>query len=120
MQFHSSTSINTKAQHTYEVNVKTQSFPPHSNSFPTMLSAALVSLSVLAIPVLSQALKLGYVDSQAIIQQLPEAQDAQKRIQSSLEQWQAQIDTMAKAYQTHLEEYDKKKTMMNDQAKLAE
>jgi len=68
----------------------------------------------------SQVLKLGYVDSQVIIQQFPEAVEAQKKIQSSLQSWQEQIDTMAKAYQTQLEDYDKKKAMLNDQAKLIE
>jgi outer membrane protein len=64
--------------------------------------------------------KLGFVDSQVIIQQYPEAQEAQRRIQTSVQQWQEQIDTMAKAYQSQLEEYDKKKAMLNEQAKLAE
>jgi outer membrane protein len=68
----------------------------------------------------SQTLKLGYVDSQVIIQQFPEAVEAQKKIQASLQNWQEQIDTMAKAYQSRLEDYDKKKAMLNDQAKLAE
>jgi len=64
--------------------------------------------------------KLGFVDSQVIIQQLPEAQEAQRKIQSSLDLWQSQLDTMAKAYQTRLEDYDKKKAMLNEAAKLAE
>jgi outer membrane protein len=68
----------------------------------------------------SQTLKLGYVDSQVIIQQFPEAVEAQKKIQASLQSWQEQIDTMAKAYQNRLEDYDKKKAMLNDQAKLGE
>ena len=66
------------------------------------------------------ALKLGYVDSQVIIQQYPEAQEAQKKIQASLQLWQAQLDTMVRSYQSHFEDYDKKKAMMNEQAKLAE
>ncbi len=65
-------------------------------------------------------MKLGFVDSQVIIQQLPEAQEAQRKIQSSLDLWQSQLDTMAKAYQTRLEDYDKKKAMLNEAAKLAE
>ncbi|MEK6570920.1 MAG: OmpH family outer membrane protein [Bacteroidota bacterium] len=67
-----------------------------------------------------ESLKLGFVDSQVIIQQFPEALEAQKKIQASLQAWQEQVDTMAKAYQTRLEEYDKKKAMLNDPAKLAE
>jgi outer membrane protein len=68
----------------------------------------------------SQGLKLGYVDSQVIIQQFPEAVEAQKKIQGSLQSWQDQIDTMAKTYQNRLADYDKKKAMLNDQAKLSE
>lgn len=75
---------------------------------------------MMSVTATSQTLKLGYVDSQVIIQQFPEAVDAQKKIQASLQSWQDQIDTMAKAYQTRLEDYDKKKAMLNDQTKLTE
>jgi outer membrane protein len=75
---------------------------------------------LMTVGAIGQTLKLGYVDSQVIIQQFPEAVDAQKRIQASLQSWQEQIDTMAKAYQGRLEDYDKKKGMLNDQTKLVE
>jgi outer membrane protein len=78
---------------------------------PMLLSSAIAA---------GQTLKLGYVDSQVIIQQFPEAVEAQKKIQVSLQSWQDQIDTMAKTYQNRLADYDKKKAMLNDQAKLGE
>lgn len=65
-------------------------------------------------------LKIGFVDSQIIIQQYPEAQEAQKKIQASIERWQTQLDTMIRAHQSRVEEYDKKKAMLNEAAKLAE
>ena len=33
-------------------------------------------------------LQIGYVDSEAIMSQLPDAQDAQKRIDTQIEEWQ--------------------------------
>ncbi len=93
---------------------------PRSN-LPAVKSLVIViAIIVLTGSAAGQALKLGYVDSQVIIQQFPEAQEAQKKIQASVQQWQDQIDTMAKAYQFRLDEYDKKKAMLNDQVKLAE
>lgn len=100
--------------------MNTQSIRCCSCRFLLMNLAAVIIFSLISGKAMSQALKLGYVDSQAIIQQYPEAQEAQKQIQSKLSMWQDQIDTMAKAYQSRLEEYDKKKAMLNDQAKLAE
>jgi outer membrane protein len=103
-----------------EENVKNRSLQFSHLSHLAVLFSPGLCLCLLVTPVLSQALKLGYVDSQVIIQQFPEAQEAQQKIESSLKQWQAEIDTMAKVYQTRLEEYDKKKAMLNEQAKLAE
>ncbi|MGA9364851.1 MAG: OmpH family outer membrane protein [Bacteroidota bacterium] len=86
----------------------------------TLGAAVVLPMLLLSSIATSQTLKLGYVDSQVIIQQFPEAVEAQKKIQASLQSWQDQIDTMAKTYQNRLADYDKKKAMLNDQAKLGE
>ena len=100
--------------------MKTQSIRSCHLPFLYRWLAVAISFIVMSSMATGQTLKLGYVDSQVIIQQFPEAVDAQKKIQASLQTWQDQIDTMAKGYQSRLEEYDKKKAMLNDQTKLSE
>jgi outer membrane protein len=64
----------------------------------------------------SQA-KIGYVDSQAIMQKLPEGQDAQRQLDALVAQWQGEIKKMQDDWQKKYEEYDKKKLIMSDQTR---
>jgi outer membrane protein len=61
--------------------------------------------------------KIGYVDSQTIMQKLPEAQDAQKQLDGIVAQWQGEITRMQNEWQKKYEDYDKKKLIMSDQTK---
>ena len=61
--------------------------------------------------------KIGYVDSQTIMQKLPEGQDAQKQLDVFVAQWQAEITKMQNEWQRKYEEYDKKKLIMSDQTR---
>jgi outer membrane protein len=61
--------------------------------------------------------KIGYVDSQTIMQKLPEGQDAQKQLDALVAQWQAEITKMQNDWQKKYEEYDKKKLIMSDQTR---
>jgi len=74
--------------------------------------AALVFLCMSA--VLSQA-KIGWVNSQAIMDRLPEAQDAQHQIDNIVAQWQSELAKMQNEWQKKYEEYDKKKLILTDQ-----
>jgi outer membrane protein len=66
--------------------------------------------------VLGQA-KIGYVDSQAIMQKLPEGQDAQRQLDALVAQWQGEIKKMQDEWQQKYAEYDKKKLIMSDQTR---
>jgi len=63
------------------------------------------------------AIRIGYVDSQVILQQLPEAQKIQKELDNLLQKYQSEYDQMVKTYQSKIEEYQKKEAMLNPQAK---
>ncbi|MBI1802928.1 MAG: OmpH family outer membrane protein [Ignavibacteriae bacterium] len=63
---------------------------------------------------LSQA-KIGWVNSQAIMDRLPEAQDAQHQIDNIVAQWQSELAKMQNEWQKKYEEYDKKKLILTDQ-----
>ncbi|MGA9364852.1 MAG: OmpH family outer membrane protein [Bacteroidota bacterium] len=61
--------------------------------------------------------KIGYVDSQSIMQKLPEGQDAQKQLDALVAQWQGEITKMQNDWQQKYGEYDKKKLIMSDQTR---
>jgi Skp family chaperone for outer membrane proteins len=42
----------------------------------------------------SAQLKIGYVDSDTIMDKLPDAQDARKRLDAMIQEWQAELNKM--------------------------
>ena len=64
-----------------------------------------------------KSVKIGYIDSQTILTQLPEAIKAQGEIQSAVDQVKGQIDSLGQLYQTTLADYQKQANMMTDAKK---
>ena len=62
----------------------------------------------------SAQMKIGYINSEAIMQQLPEAQDAQKQLDGMSTDWQTELTKMQTDLQHRFEDYDKKKLVMSD------
>lgn len=59
--------------------------------------------------------KIGHISSEAIMKQLPDAQDAQKQLDALVVEWQNEINRMQKDFQSKMDEYDKKKLIMTEQ-----
>ena len=64
-------------------------------------------------------LKIGYVDSQIILTQLPEAIKAQSDLDALTKKWSDQLDSMTLSYQQLLADYQKQAGTMNDEQKLS-
>lgn len=64
-----------------------------------------------------QPLKLGYVDSQVILTQLPEAIKAQGDLEALTNKWTAQADSMTKDLQDQYADYQKQQGTMKDDKK---
>lgn len=74
-----------------------------------------VMLLLIAFVIPSSAqMKIGYINSEAIMQQLPEAQDAQKQLDAISTDWQTELTKMQADLQHRFEDYDKKKLVMSD------
>ncbi len=69
--------------------------------------------------IFAQTQKIGYVDSQVILNQLPEAIKAQGDLDALNNKWAAHLDSMTTDYQKALADYQKKADTMNGKAKLA-
>ena len=83
--------------------------------FGVALAAALV-LGV----ALAQPQRLSYVDSEKIINDLPEAQAAQKELDAIFKGWQDQLQKMSDELQKGIEAYQKKESVMSAAAKETE
>ena len=76
-------------------------------------SCVMLLLIAFVIPSSAQ-MKIGYINSEAIMQQLPEAQDAQKQLDAIPTDWQTELTKMQTDLQHRFEDYDKKKLVMSD------
>ncbi|MEW6060817.1 MAG: OmpH family outer membrane protein [Bacteroidota bacterium] len=65
------------------------------------------------------ALRIGFVNSEKIINEMPEAKESQQKLEGLVKSWQDEIESRAKALQTKYEDYQKQANMLNESAKQA-
>jgi outer membrane protein len=63
-------------------------------------------------------LKIGYVDSDTIMKQLPEAQDTQKKLDAIIKEWQEELSKMEKDWKDKYDDYDKRKLILSEQKRV--
>jgi outer membrane protein len=61
--------------------------------------------------------KIGYIDSQAILDQDPAARQAQQQFEASLATYQAEVQQMGEELQTLIEQYEQQQAMLSAEAK---
>lgn len=71
----------------------------------------LIALMLIA-PMTLFAQKFGHIDSNALLESLPEAKTAQSELQAKGQEYQKQLEDMQKELQTKAEAYDKAKATM--------
>jgi len=62
-------------------------------------------------------LKIGYIDSQAILDQDPSARTAQTQFEASLTTYQAEVQQMGEELQQLIDQYEQQQAMLSDEAK---
>ncbi|HEV8537836.1 MAG TPA: OmpH family outer membrane protein [Bacteroidota bacterium] len=65
----------------------------------------------------AQALKIGFVNSSKILQEYPEALEANKKLDDLSKVWQGELDRMSKEFEEQLQDYKKKEALMADPEK---
>ncbi len=79
----------------------------------TVVLALLAALPSLAVA----QTKIGYINSEQIMQSLPEAVDAQRTIDGLVAQWEGELQKMQADWKKKFDEYDKKKLILTDQVR---
>lgn len=68
----------------------------------------------------AQATKIGFVNSSKILQEYPEAQEANKKLDALGRSWQAELERMSKELQAKYDEFQKKEALLNENEKRAQ
>jgi len=78
---------------------------------------ALLFLIPLLTPAQAQQ-KIAYVDIATVMKALPDAQDAQKKLDAAVEKWQKELESMESSWQQKFNDYDKRKLILTDQGRV--
>lgn len=77
-----------------------------------------VFIAILFLSTFSYAqLKVGYVDSDTIMDNLPDVQDARQQLDAIIQEWQNELRTLETDWQTKYDDYEKRKLIMTDQTR---
>ncbi len=77
-----------------------------------------VSILLFASSSLFAQLKIGYVDSDTVMEQLPDAQDAQRKIDALIQEWQDELSGIEKEWKDLYDDYEQRKLIMSDQRRV--
>jgi len=61
--------------------------------------------------------KIGYVDSDALLNQMTDAQDARQQLDQLIQEWQAELNKLDRDWKTKYDDYEKRKLIMSDQTR---
>jgi len=61
--------------------------------------------------------KIGYVDSDAIMDELSDAQDARRQLDGFIQEWQAELSKLEKDWKDKYNDYERRKLIMSDQVR---
>ena len=64
--------------------------------------------------------KVGWIDSQEIMKQLPEAVEAQGKLDALVAQWQGEINKLQTQLQQEADDYQKRRLILPEQARIQE
>jgi outer membrane protein len=82
-----------------------------------MRRIAAAALLALACTGAAAQMKIGHINSETIMQTLPEAIDAQKSIDALVAGWEADLQKMQADWKKKFDEFDKRKLILTDQVR---
>jgi outer membrane protein len=77
----------------------------------------LLGLAALGLSPAAAQSKIGYINTETIMQTLPEAIDAQKSIDALVASWETELQKMQADWKRKFDDYDKRKLILTDQVR---
>jgi outer membrane protein len=62
-------------------------------------------------------LKIGFIDSDTIMENLPDAQDARQKLDALIQEWQSELSSLENEWKSKYDDYEKRKLIMTDQTR---
>ncbi len=62
--------------------------------------------------------KIGYVDSDTIMKQLPDYQDTQKKLDALIKEWQEDLSKLERDWKAKYDDYEKRKLILSEQKRV--
>jgi len=81
------------------------------------LSFLLLFFFILLTGLTNGQLKIGYVDSDSIMDKFPDAQDARQKLDAFIQDWQTELTKLETSWKTKYDDYEKRKLIMTDQTR---
>ncbi len=77
----------------------------------------ILSILVLTSSISFAQLKIGYIDSDAIMDNLPDVLDARQKLDASIQEWQTELNKLEADWKAKYDDYEKRKLIMTDQTR---
>ena len=77
----------------------------------------IISILFLTSSISFAQLKIGYIDSDAIMDNLPDVQDARQKLDASIQEWQTELNKLEADWKAKYDDYEKRKLIMTDQTR---
>lgn len=77
----------------------------------------IISILLLTSSISFAQLKIGYIDSDAIMDNLPDVQDARQKLDASIQEWQTELNKLEGDWKAKYDDYEKRKLIMTDQTR---
>lgn len=82
-----------------------------------MKKLSIISILLLTSSISFAQLKIGYIDSDAIMDNLPDVQDARQKLDASIQEWQTELNKLEAEWKAKYDDYEKRKLIMTDQTR---
>ena len=82
-----------------------------------MKKLIVISFLIISSAVSFAQLKIGYIDSDAIMDNLPDVLDARQKLDASIQEWQTELNKLENEWKTKYDDYEKRKLIMTDQTR---
>ncbi len=83
------------------------------------MAALLVALAPAQVAEAQSTLKIGYIDSQQIVQEAPGAQEARQALEEEITQMESQAQQMSRELQNAISAYEQQQITLSDEARQA-
>jgi outer membrane protein len=91
-----------------------------STMMPREIASFIVPLVLMSSTMAFAQQKIGWIDSQEIMKQFPDAVEAQGKLDALVAQWQGEINKLQTQFQQEADDYQKRRLVLPEQAQVQE